>query len=166
MLLLLLIVFDFFGFVFSFLLFVLMFLLHNISGFNTFFNVGDGFFFSSSSLAFSLFNLGRHLGNHQSRVSDLGLELSFLLGLSLDGFLGLLYLGRDTCKFLLESLDLSSFSRDVDLGRDILFFCSEFSDLFFLGCNCLFTLFDDLGGDLNSFLEFFGFLSGDLLDSG
>lgn len=131
-LLFLLSVFDFFGFEFSFLLFVLVFLLHNISCLNSFLDIGNGFFLSSSSFAFSFLNLRGHLGNHQSRVSDLGLKLSFLLGLSLDSFLGLLDLGGDARKFLLESLDLSSFCSNVDLGRDVLFFCSEFGDLFFL----------------------------------
>jgi len=76
------------GLVFSFFLFMHVFLLDNVGGLNTLLDVGDSFLLSVGCLSCRVLNLLCHLSDHGGRVSDSVGLFSFLGCLSFDDFLG------------------------------------------------------------------------------
>ena len=76
------------GLVFSFFLFMHVFLLDNVGGLNTLLDVGDSFLLSVGCLSCRVLNLLSHFRDHGGRVSDSVGLFSFLGCFSLNDFLG------------------------------------------------------------------------------
>jgi len=91
---------------FLFFLFVVVLLLDDVGGLDTFSDVGDSLLLCDLGLFFGILDLGGHLGDHGSRVSNLTRLLNLLLRLSLNNLLGLGDLRGDAGQFLLQGFDV------------------------------------------------------------